>query len=216
MNQTLKTMLAAAALLGGFSVIGIGLVSVVHYSTEARIAKNQRQTLLDSLQVLIPAGTYNNDLLADTIEISNAGLGPKPVTVYRARKQAEPVAAVFAAIAPDGYGGDIHVLVAVKSDGSLAGVRVLAHKETPGLGDLIDEDKSKWIFSFNGLSLGNPPEKQWKVKRDGGSFDQFTGATITPRAVVKAVKNLLIYFKANQKTVFSNSGQGRVSASQHN
>ena len=123
---------------------------------------------------------------------------------------------MFAAIAPDGYGGDIHVLVAVKSDGSLAGVRVLAHKETPGLGDLIDEDKSKWIFSFNGLSLGNPPEKQWKVKRDGGSFDQFTGATITPRAVVKAVKKVLVYFKANQESVFSNSGQGRVSASQHN
>ncbi len=216
MNQTLKTMLAAAALLGGFSVVGIGLVSLVHHSTEARIAQNQRQTLLDSLQVLIPAGTYNNDLLADTIDISDAGLGPKPVTVYRARKHTEPVGAVFAAIAPDGYGGDIHVLVAVKSDGSLAGVRVLAHKETPGLGDPIDEDKSKWIVSFTGRSLDNPSEKQWKVKRDGGFFDQFTGATITPRAVVKAVKNVLVYFKDNQKMVFSDLGQGRKNASQHN
>ena len=203
MNPTLKTMVSAAIILGLFSVAGMGLVAWVHSTTEARIAENQRQTLLHSLENLITAGSYDNDMLADAIQISAAALGPKPLAVYRARKAGKPVAAVFSTIAPDGYGGDIHLLVAVKADGGLAGVRVLAHKETPGLGDPIDENKTRWIFGFNGLSLGNPPEKQWKVKRDGGAFDQFTGATITPRAVVKAVRNTLIYFKANQKTLFS-------------
>ncbi len=202
MNPNLKTMVSAAVLLGLFSVLGMGLVTWVHDSTAARIEENQRQTLLHSLQNLIPADHYDNDLLADAVQISLSERGLKPVTVYRARKSGKPVAAVFSTVAPDGYSGEIRLLVAVKADGSLAGVRVLAHKETPGLGDLIDESKSLWILGFDGLSLGNPPEKQWKVKRDGGSFDQFTGATVTPRAVVKAVKNILLFFKANQKTVF--------------
>ena len=139
---------------------------------------------------------------ADAVQISLSERGLKPVTVYRARKSGKPFAAVFSTVAPDGYSGEIRLLVAVKADGSLAGVRVLEHKETPGLGDLIDESKSRWILGFDGLSLGNPPEKQWKVKRDGGSFDQFTGATVTPRAVVEAVKNILSFFKANQEKVF--------------
>jgi len=202
MNLTLKTMLSAAAMLGLFSVLGMGLVTWVHHSTAARIEENQQQTLLHSLQNLIPADHYDNDLLVDTVQISLLDRGLKPVAVYRARKFGKPVAAVFSTVAPDGYSGEIRLLVAVKADGSLAGVRVLEHKETPGLGDLIDENKSRWILGFNGLSLGNPPEKQWKVKRDGGAFDQFTGATVTPRAVVKVVKNILLFFKANQETVF--------------
>ncbi|MCX7109704.1 MAG: electron transport complex subunit RsxG [Proteobacteria bacterium] len=207
MNPTLKTMVSAAFILGLFSVAGMGLVAWVHGTTQARIEANERLTLLHSLQNLIPAASHDNDMLVDAIQISAAALGPKPLAVYRARKAGKPVAAVFSTIAPDGYGGNIRLLVAVKADGGLAGVRVLAHKETPGLGDPIDENKSRWIFGFNGLSLGNPPEKQWKVKRDGGAFDQFTGATITPRAVVKAVRNTLIYFKANQKTLFSEQAQ---------
>jgi len=207
MNLTLKTMVSTAALLGLFSVLGMGLVTWVHDSTAARIEENQRQTLLHSLQNLIPADHYDNDLLADVVEISLPEPGLKPVTVYRARKSGKPVAAVFSTVALDGYSGEISLLVAVKADGSLSGVRVLAHKETPGLGDLIDDNKSRWILAFNGLSLGNPPEKFWKVKRDGGSFDQFTGATVTPRAVVKAVKDILLFFKASQKTVFSEQKQ---------
>ena len=203
MNVTLKTMVTAAVILGLFSVLGMGLVTWVHQGMAARIEENQRQTLLHSLQNLLPADHYDNDLIADVVQINLSEQGLKPVTVYRARKFGKPVAAVFSTVAPDGYNGEIRLLVAVKADGSLAGVRVLEHKETPGLGDLIDENKSHWIFGFNGLSLGNPPEKQWKVKRDGGAFDQFTGATVTPRAVVKAVKNILLFFKANKETVFS-------------
>ena len=203
MKATLKSMVSAAALLGLFSVLGMGLVKCVHQGTAARIAENQRQTLLHSLQALLPAGSYDNDLLADAVEITDADLGAKPVVVYRARLSGRPVAAVFSLIAPDGYSGDIRLLVAVQSNGSLAGVRLLEHKETPGLGDWIDENKSRWIWGFAGLSLDNPPVRQWKVKRDGGAFDQFTGATITPRAVVKAVRNTLTYFKNNQKMLFS-------------
>jgi electron transport complex protein RnfG len=193
-----------------FSVVGTGLVALVHGGTERRIAENQRQTLLHALQNLVPADSYDNDILADTIEVEDEKLGSKPVAVYRARKGGKPVAAVLSPIAPDGYSGEIRLLVAVKVDRSLAGVRVLAHKETPGLGDPIEENKSRWIFSFDGLSLGKPPEAAWKVKRDGGDFDQFTGATITPRAVVKAVKNTLRYFNANQSALFAGQAQAGV------
>lgn len=203
MNAGLKTILSAAALLGCAGVLGMGLLSLVHGVTAGRIAENQRQALRQGLQALIPAGIYDNDLLAAAIEVDSPQLGLRPVAVYLARQAGRPAAAVFAPVAPDGYGGDIHLLVAVKVDGTLAGVRVLAHKETPGLGDLIEEDKSRWIFGFNGLSLGNPPEKLWRVKRDGGAFDQFAGATVTPRAVVKAVKNTLLYFSANQDVLFT-------------
>jgi electron transport complex protein RnfG len=210
MNLTQKNMLTAAAILGLFSLLGMGLVAWVNAGTEARIIENQRQTLLHSLHNLVPADSYDNDMLLDAVHVNDAELGPKSVAVYRARKLGKPVAAVFSTIAPDGYNGEIHLLVAVNYEGTLAGVRVFAHQETPGLGDPIDENKSSWILGFNGLSLDNPPEKRWKVKRDGGAFDQFTGATVTPRAVVKAVKNTLIYFSFNRDKIFSNAGLEHV------
>ena len=122
--------------------------------------------------------------------------------VYRARLGGEPVAAIFNSIAPNGYNGSIHLLIGVYHDGSLAGVRAIKHQETPGLGDVIDLAKSDWVLGFNGKSLSNPPPDEWAVKRDGGVFEQFTGATITPRAIVTAVKNTLIYYQQNQHTVF--------------
>ena len=204
MNHLPKPVLRAAAILGVFSVLGTGLVALVHDQTEKRIAGNQRQTLLHTLQALIPADWYDNDMLADAMVVTHAELGTgKPVDVYRARKHGRPVAAVLSPSAPDGYNGEIKLLVAILDDGTLAGVRVIAHKETPGLGDPLDENKSNWIFGFNGLSLNNPPTALWKVKRDGGAFDQFTGATITPRAVVKAVHKTLAYFNLNKAALFS-------------
>lgn len=211
MNRLPKPVLTAAAILGLFSVFGTGLVALVHDKTEARIQENQRQTLLNSLRALIPVDRYDNDLLADAIEVNDPDLGTrKPVSVYRARKAGQSVAAVLSPSAPDGYNGEIRLLVAIWADGRLAGVRVLAHKETPGLGDPIDENKSDWIFGFNGLSLDNPPEGFWKVTRDGGVFDQFTGATITPRAVVKAVRKTLGYFALNRAALFSEPAQSGV------
>lgn len=211
MNVAPQSVLRAAAILGVFSVIGTGLVALVHDRTEKRIAENQRQTLLHTLEALIPIDWYDNDLIADAIQVNAPELNPRePVSVYRARKGGEPVAAILSPSAPDGYNGEIRLLVAIKADGTLVGVRVIAHKETPGLGDPIEENKSDWILGFDGRSLHNPPEPLWAVKRDGGVFDQFTGATITPRAVVKAVRKTLAYFELNKTALFNEQSQQGV------
>ena len=123
-------------------------------------------------------------------------------TAYRARLQGEPVAVIFNSVAPDGYNGKIHLLVGVNIDASLAGVRVVKHAETPGLGDAIEIRKSPWIRGFDGKSLNNPDQAGWRVKRDGGEFDQLTGATITPRAIVAAVRNTLLYYQQNADMIF--------------
>jgi electron transport complex protein RnfG len=198
-----KPMLNAAAVLGLFAVLGMGLVAYVHDTTGERIAANERAMLLSALETLVPANSFDNDILSDTVMASGRTLGAdQPVTVHRARKNGKPVAAVLSPVAPDGYNGTIRLLVAIRADGALAGVRVISHRETPGLGDAIDADKSHWIFGFDGRSLDNPLENRWKVKRDGGDFDQFAGATVTPRAVVKAVYKALVFFRANAGRLF--------------
>ena len=120
-------------------------------------------------------------------------------------------AAVLTAVAPEGYGGGIRLLVAINYDGTLAGVRVLSHHETPGLGDKIEAERSDWILQFEGLSLENPAPRNWRVKKDGGRFDQFTGATITPRAVVAAVYDALVYFEAHREALFERDDVSRES-----
>ena len=201
-----KHMLQTGLALGLFAVVGTGIVAYTFDHARVLIAQNERAALLEKLHALVPSAQYNNDLLSDTIELnSRAGFGTdKPVTVYRARRNHRPVAAVFTpVVAPDGYSGPIKLLIAVRYDGTLAGVRVIAHRETPGLGDPIEETRSDWILNFTRRSLSNPRSNKWKVKRDGGIFDQFTGATITPRAVVKAVYNCLNYFAANKERIFT-------------
>lgn len=200
-----KHMLRTGLVLALFAVIGTGIVAYTFEQSRGRIAANESAALLEKLQVLIPAAEHDNDMLADKIEVTGRALlgSMKPVTVYRARKAGQPVAAVFTpVVAPDGYSGPIKLLVAVQYDGTLAGVRVIAHRETPGLGDPIEETRSDWILKFTGHSLADPQPDKWKVKKDGGVFDQFTGATITPRAVVKAVYNCLQYFAANRDRLF--------------
>ncbi len=193
----------AGLLLAMFAVIGVGLVAFTYQATKDQIAENERQALLKSLNALVPSESIDNDIVTDLTVVSNQEkLGTAETTVYLGRKEHRPVAAVFTSIAPDGYSGQIKLLVAVLADGSLGGVRVVAHKETPGLGDKIEVEKSDWIHVFRGKSLGNPDPAKWKVKRDGGIFDQFSGATITPRAIVKAVKNTLLYYKDNGKSLF--------------
>ena len=202
--MTYRPVVISAAFLFLFAVIGSGLVAFTHDNTAERIAENQRRALLRSLNELIPKDQYDNDVYADILYVHNSELlgTDEAVPVYRARKGGWPVAVVLAPVAPDGYNGNIRLLVAVRLDGTLAGVRVLAHRETPGLGDNIEADRSDWIRGFTGKSLNNPKQGHWKVKRDGGAFDQFTGATITPRAVVKAVKNTLLYYRANGDKLF--------------
>lgn len=188
-----------------FAAAGAALVGLTFMQTEDDIKYNEKLTLLKKLNNIIPAGSYDNDLLLDTVVIKpDTLLATRDETLaYRARKNKQNVAVVFSSIAANGYNGPIHLLVGVNADGTLAGVRVVKHRETPGLGDAVQTTHSNWILGFDDKSLSNPEEKGWKVKRDGGIFDQFTGATITPRAVVKAVHNALLYFDKNQDTLFS-------------
>jgi len=204
-----RHILVTALLLFLFAAIGTGLVAFTFDNTHERIAANEREALLRNLHVLVPPERHDNDIFTDTIEVTDPDLlgTPRPVTVYRARKDGRPVAAILAPVAPDGYSGEIRLLVAIEADGRLAGVRVAGHRETPGLGDAIEAARSDWILGFEGRSLGDPDEKGWAVKKDGGVFDQFTGATITPRAVVKAVKKALVYFDRNRQTLFAEAPQ---------
>jgi electron transport complex protein RnfG len=200
----IKTVVITASLLMLFAVIGAAVVGLTFTQTEDDIKHNEELTLLKKLNNIIPADSYDNDLLQDIITLkANPLLGTDEQSLaYRARKNKKNVAVVFSSIAPNGYNGPIHLLVGIRADGVLAGVRVVKHRETPGLGDVVSSTHSDWILGFDGKSLGNPEQKDWKVKRDGGIFDQFTGATITPRAVVKAVHNALLYFDQNQATLF--------------
>lgn len=207
----LRHMALTAAILGAFAVGGTALVALTEDDTRELIAQNERAALQRKLNEVIPREAYDNDITADTVTVSSKPLlgTPRPVTVYRARKDGAPVAAVLSAVAPDGYTGPIRLLVAVRySDESLLGVRVVEHRETPGLGDWIDSERSDWIKSFAGHSLSNPDELGWRVEKDGGIFDQFTGATITPRAVVKAVHNSLKYFEAHKDELFQAAQAG--------
>lgn len=204
MNAFITKVLPVGLILATFAIIATSLVSLTEESTHDKIIENERQTLLAALNALVDISRYDNDILTDTLSLAAvAELGTKDITqVYRARKGNTPIAAVFTSIAPNGYNGKIKLLVGIYYDGSLAGVRVIQHKETPGLGDKIDLKKADWILNFNGLSLQNPAESKWKVKKDGGEFDQFTGATITPRAIVTAVKKALLYFDAHRDELF--------------
>ncbi len=189
-----KPIIIAAVILCAFAILGVGLVSATYEGTKQRIANNERLALLRKLQAIVPAESVNNDMINDRIQVYNRELlGANSTTVYRGRMDGKPVATVFTSIVPNGYSGPIKLLVAVRVDGSLSGVRVVAHKETPGLGDKIEEERSDWVLGFEGKSLGNPPLIDWAVKRDGGVFDQFTGATISPRSIVNAVKKTLLY-----------------------
>jgi electron transport complex protein RnfG len=196
-------------LLAIFAVVSTGMLAYTYENTKEQVAINQREFLLHTLHALVPPTAHDNDLYSDTITVrSPEYLGSRePVTVYRARKQGAPVAVILSIDAPDGYSGDIHLLVAIAYDGTVLGVRVASHKETPGLGDAIEVDRSNWILGFNGKSLDNPDEKGWHVKKDGGVFDQFTGATITPRAVVKAVHKSLKYFAEHRDELFARPPQ---------
>lgn len=198
-------VLKIGLLLSLFASAGAGIVAVTEKLTQERIAANERAALRQTIDAVLPPASYNNLILKDTIKVTDPTLlgTPDPVRAYRARWDGQPVAVVLTPVAPDGYNGPIKLLVGIGYDGRLTGVRVLSHQETPGLGDKIEAEKSDWIFGFTGRSLGNPPVAKWKVKKDGGRFDQFTGATITPRAVVKAVRNTLNYFKHHRETLFS-------------
>lgn len=211
-NEILRQIWISVAILAGFAVAGSALLGLTEAGTREDIAANEQAYLINSLNEVLPASEYDNALLKDIITVTAPqALGTEqPVTVYRARKQGKAVAALFTVVAPDGYSGDIRLLVGIRHDGSLSGVRAVNHRETPGLGDAIETARSNWILKFSGRSLQNPAEARWRVRKDGGEFDQFTGATITPRAVVKAVKKALIYFKTNRDNLFASAAEDGI------
>ncbi|OQK16642.1 hypothetical protein AU255_01685 [Methyloprofundus sedimenti] len=185
----------AALRVGLFSFMIVGMVSLVFHATKNKIADNERQALLDNLQTVLHRDSYDNDLSNDVIQLQT-------YTIYRARKSGAPVAAILISTTTHGYNGDIRLLIGITIAGKITGVRVLKHQETPGLGDKIEIKKSAWISSFTHKSLSDMSTRQWSVKKDGGNFDQFTGATITPRAIVNEVKKTGLFFQQNQQIIF--------------
>ena len=198
-----RNLLVSALILGLFGFIGATLVAVTEFGTHDRILENERQALLRQLYEIVPKQQVDNDILAHPLTVNaREALGRESSLVYVGEKGKQLSAMVFEATVPDGYSGPIRLLVGVDGNGVLLGTRVIAHKETPGLGDKIEKEKSDWILGFTGKSLTDPKLDRWKVKKDGGDFDQFTGATVTPRAVVNGVKRVLLYFDQQRDALY--------------
>ena len=187
-------------ILAGFALIASVLLGVTNCSTEGTIQRRLEEDLKKSLEEVVPAALYDNDMLLDTLNIPSAeyNIGANETTVYIAKKSGQVTAVCFKFTAPDGYSGAINMIMGIDRDGNILGVRVLSHKETPGLGDKIEVTKSDWILNFAGRSLDNLAPAKWAVKKDSGEFDQFAGATITPRKSVQAIYRGLQLFKAHQ------------------
>lgn len=202
-----------AKILALFAIACTAAVGLVHLLTKDRIELQTQQQLIQQLNEIIQVKRHDNEMFRDCIiapEDNNTDLIID--VIYRARLNNEPTAAAIKTVAPDGYSGNIELLIAINTDGSVSGVRTLLHKETPGLGDKIELRKSDWITKFSGKKLLDSKDNRWAVVKDGGMFDQFTGATITPRAVVNTVRKTIDYFQANQTRIFtaaSNCGAKR-------
>lgn len=204
MKRIARSTLQTAINLVFFAALGTAILASVYFMTHDAIVKAEEGEKLKLIMQIVPTELFDNDIIQDKLNLpASELLGTDDVTVaYRARLKGEPSAVVLSAIAPDGYGGKISLILAVRTNGELAGVRVVTHKETPGLGDYIELPKSPWIKGFDGKSLAVYKDADWKVKKDGGKFDYMAGATITPRAVIKAVHKALLYFSENKDKLF--------------
>jgi Na+-translocating ferredoxin:NAD+ oxidoreductase subunit G len=206
MTETIiKHASKTAITLIAFSVVFTALLAYVFQVTKQPIAQSEAKARLALFRQIVPENMHNNDILKDKLTIAPNNLlgNTQPSIANRARVSNVPAAVILEAIAHDGYSGDIKLLIAIKYDGSISGVRVLTHKETPGLGDYIDIAKDDWIKLFDNESLTQTSEQNWNVKKDNGKFDYMAGATITPRAVVKAVHKALQYYEANKDALFA-------------
>jgi electron transport complex protein RnfG len=205
-----KMAIRTAIILFIFVIVFTAFLSGAYLWTKPALEASAAEEKMKLISEVLPRSAYDNDLLKDTLKIapsSTLGLD-EPSTVYRARKGGQASAVVLEAVAPDGYSGKIRLLVAINLDGTLAGVRVTQHKETPGLGDYIEPKKDKnktrpWITQFDGLSLVSVSDREWKVKKDGGRFDSVVGATVTPRAVIKAVRKATQYVAENREQLYA-------------
>lgn len=205
MASVLRHASRTAGILAAFAVVGTAILVATYLATRDIILREENEAKLELIGQILPQGSYDNDLLQSAAQLpATPELGTlEPTTVYRGTLQGSPAAVVLEAVAPDGYAGRIKMVIAIRANGEIAGVRVVDHHETPGLGDYIDIAKNPWIKVFDGKSLSHPDEKGWKVRKDGGVFEHMTGATISPRAVVKAVHKALKYFSQNRDTIFS-------------
>lgn len=200
----------SATVMVAFTLVFTGLMAGTHEATRATIAQSAEQEQLRLINEVLPPSSYDNKLLQDAVT-----LGPTPALglpngghAWRARRDGKPVALVFEAVAPDGYAGNIRLVIAVMADGTVGGVRVTEYRETPGLGDYIDPKKDKnktspWIDQFHGKSFANLPPERWKVSKDGGDFAYRAGATISPRAVVSAVAHAVQYAQDNRDRLYA-------------
>ncbi len=200
--SAVKTLLLVGLVAGGAAVLVAGSYELSH----ERIAANQREALLRSLYSVLDPSLRDRGLTPTAVTVSDPALlgvdGPVDAFVV-ATEAGEPEAVILVPSAPDGYNAPIRLLVGMSPAGVLTGVRVLSHRETPGLGDAIELRKSPWILQFDGKSIDDPPEAQWRVDKDGGAFDSLTGATVTPRAIVGAVRNALLYFAGHRDELFA-------------
>lgn len=190
-----ETVTYQAILLGGSTLVATTLLSFGNLLTKDEIALRLEEDLKASIAQVVPSELYDNDLLRSTTTAENQE--GESVLVYQATKDAAVVAVIFE-VSENGYSGEIRTILAIAESGNVLGVRILSHSETPGLGDKIEVEKDDWILGFNGLSITSPAKNRWAVRKDGGDFDQFTGATITPRAVVKSIRSGLDFFEAEK------------------
>ncbi|EKO3565699.1 electron transport complex subunit RsxG [Vibrio metschnikovii] len=189
-------------ILAIFACASTGVVALTQYLTASQIKAQETAQLLSVLNQVIPPEWHDNQLSAACTLVSDPLLGSsQAMPVYLATLNGEHTALAIEAIAPDGYSGAIKIIVGIDQQGNILGTRVLSHQETPGLGDKIDLRISDWILSFTGRQVNDDNQKQWQVRKDGGQFDQFTGATITPRAVVKAVKQTVEYVNLHREQI---------------
>ena len=210
MKRLTKASLRSAINMLLFSIVGTTILVFTFNLTHELIAQSENTAKLKLINQIVPATLYDNDLLKDSTALPPSDqLGTEQSTVaYRGRLDGQPSIVVIEVIAPDGYSGKINMIVAIDYAGSISGVRVVSHRETPGLGDYIDIAKKAWINLFGGASHQRYQEAEWQVKKDGGQIDYMAGATITPRAVIKAVHKALHYFEENRDKLFEqNSGK---------
>lgn len=201
-------------ILGGFALVTTSVIALTFNLTKDRIEQAKESQLLSTLNQVVNESLHDNPLHNDCIIVqANELLGNKAQRVFRSRLNGDNTGLIIETTAPNGYSGAIDLVVAIDTNSTVLGARVVEHKETPGLGDKIELRVDDWILDFDGAKYGESLRHRWKVKKDGGQFDQFTGATITPRAVVSAIENAAIYGQNNMNVLFetpSNCSQGKV------
>lgn len=199
-----STVFKSGITLAVIAALCTSLVAATYHLTADRIAANDKalleQSLHPALADLFFDGGVSESLLV--LPPPHELPGSDEALIYRVYANEEPVAALFVVTARDGFSGPIRILVGVEITGVVTGIRILQHRETPGLGDKIVASRSDWVHQFAGRSIVDPAPGKWAISRDGGQFDQLTGASVTPRAVIKAMRDTLIYFDAHKAEIF--------------